>query len=149
MNRSKSSKKKKPKQPVSRKLAHRIPTAQKKKQKKQLTSSNESLESIEIMPEKNRNNGTNAGTEKTVVENHKKEYITNKKIVMNMATDDNDNVSLLAAAPEKLDKVQDNIVEFSQKTMVVDHSLKVMSLLKEISFNPFEIDLKYFFFFSL
>lgn len=136
MNRSKSAKKKKPKQPVTRKLAHRIPTAQKKKQKKQLTSSNESLESIEVMSEKNRNNGTSAGTEKTVVGSHKKEYIANKKIVMNMATDDNDNVSLLAAAPDKLDKVQNNMVEFSQKTLVVDHSLKVMLPLKGISFDP-------------
>ena len=118
MNRSKSAKKKKTKQSLSKKLVLRVPTSKKKKQKilgdASLNQSFESLLSTGFMTENKLNESTNNDdAEKSIIDERKKDYLANKKIVMNKATDDNDNVSLLAAAPEKLvDKVQLNMENF-------------------------------------
>ena len=85
------------------------------------------------MTENKLNESTNNDdAEKSIIDERKKDYLANKKIVMNKATDDNDNVSLLAAAPEKLvDKVQLNMENkinnnLAQHDLVVDHSPEVM-----------------------
>ena len=73
--------------------------------------------------------GEKSNVDNSVIEKDKQKFLDGKKIVVNKATDNNDNVSLMTSMPIKIDK---SYTEPVLSSVVVDHSVQVSCLIGSI-----------------